>query len=167
MVHIAGPPGQTKSHQVLPHRVADLWDAYTPPDDLETPFEQEVWKLCQRAENTSTLAKEQWWASRPLLTSMLARFCHVTMLETGETEHLAVRLFAIFPVGPTKAALSHTANKDSGGSLLTLHGHVAMTSCRTNTGSAKHIVTQHIPTPHPYRWGSCDGRRQTRRSCTP
>jgi hypothetical protein len=46
-----------------------------------------------------------------------------TLLETGDAEHLSIRLFAIFPVGPTKAALTQTDIENSGGELLTLHGH--------------------------------------------
>jgi hypothetical protein len=45
------------------------------------------------------------------------------MLDTGEKEELAIRLFAIFPVGPTKAALDQSSITASGGEILTLHGH--------------------------------------------
>ena len=46
-----------------------------------------------------------------------------TLLETGDAEHLAIRLFAMFPVGPMKTALNKQAIRDSGGELLTLHAH--------------------------------------------
>ena len=46
-----------------------------------------------------------------------------TMLDTGEKHHLAIRLFAIFPVGHVKAAIGIDELERSGGTLLTLHGH--------------------------------------------
>ena len=46
-----------------------------------------------------------------------------TLITTGDSEHLSIRLFAIFPVEPTKAALDQQAITNSDGELLTLHGH--------------------------------------------
>ena len=212
VVYIDPPPGRSGRRQVLPHRAVALHDVYDPSCKPSSSFQQELWDLCTRAEEASALAAEQWWTSRPLLTSMLARVCHVTvelfgaplsmseipirfsadredgafgfrhdslflddgtprnwallakaclqdraaasasgpapsklvclyanveyltqlhtlleyartLLETGDAEHLSIRLFAIFPVGPTKAALTQTDIENSGGELLTLHGH--------------------------------------------
>ena len=68
-----------------------------------------------------------------------------TLLETGEAEHLALRLFAIFPVGSTKAALTQKDITESGGELLTLHGYSCYESCRVDTGWAKHTAMPSSP----------------------
>ena len=52
---------------------------YDPACKPLSTFQQELWELCTRAEEASALAEEQWWTSRPLLASILACFCHVTV----------------------------------------------------------------------------------------
>ena len=81
VVHIDPPARGAKlgRRQVLPHRAVALRDVYDPACKPLSTFQQELWELCTRAEEVSALTAEQWWTSRPLLTSMLARFCHVTV----------------------------------------------------------------------------------------
>ena len=79
MLYIDPPLGRSGRRQVLPHRAVALHDVYDPSCKPLSSFQQELWDLCTRAEEASALAAELWWTSRPLLTSMLARVCHVTV----------------------------------------------------------------------------------------
>ena len=60
VIHIAPPPGRRGTRQIIPHRVVSLWDAFDPSHCPSSSFTRELWELCDRAEEASSLAAEQW-----------------------------------------------------------------------------------------------------------
>jgi len=79
VIQIRAPQGRAGTRQLVPHRAVDLWEAYNPEFRPGSTFTEELWELCDKAELATAAAADQWWASRPLLTSVLAKFCHVTV----------------------------------------------------------------------------------------